>query len=59
MTFRTSAVAVCRARDFAQLAKQPGVFNRDNCLSREILYDVNLFVGKRSYFSSVNTDDSD
>ena len=42
MTLSTSAVAVCCCRDFAQLVKQPRVFDGDDGLSREVLDEVDL-----------------
>ena len=46
MTFRISAVAVCRSSAFLGLVEQPRVLDRDHRLVGEGLYQLELTVGE-------------
>ncbi len=56
MTFRTSEVAVCWSKDFAQLAQEPRVLDGDDGLGGKILYQINLFASKRAHLMAVDDD---
>ena len=59
MTSSTSAVAVCRCSEFAQLAEQAGVLDRDHGLGGEALHQLDLLVGERPHLLPVDADDAD
>ena len=59
MTCSTSAVAVCCCSDFAELVEQAGVLDGDDGLRREILDQLDLFVGERPHLLAVNADYAD
>ena len=59
MTLSTSAVAVCCCSDFAELVEQAGVLDGDDGLGGEMLHQLDLFVGERTNFLSVEKDSAD
>ena len=59
MTLSTSAVAVCCCSEFAQLVEQPGVLDGDDGLAGEVLDQLDLLVGERTYLLAVDADGTD
>ena len=59
MIFRTSAVAVCCWRDFAQLVEQPRVLDGDDGLGSEVLHQLDLLFGERPHLLAINDDRPD
>ena len=66
MTFSTSEVAVCCSSDSVKSSvrwrnslKQPRVFDRDNGLRGEIGNKLDLLVGERSNFLTIDNNDAD
>ena len=52
-------MAVCCCSEFAQLVEQARVFDGDDRLSGEALYQLNLLVGERAYLLAVDGEDTD
>ena len=54
-----SRLLLGREIDFAQLAEQPRVLDRDNGLRGKVLHQFNLFAGKRPYLLAIQDDRAD
>ena len=59
MTRSTSEVAVCCWSRFAQLTKQAGVLDGDDCLCGEVLNQLDLLVRKRTNFLTIDGNRTD
>ena len=59
MTFRMSAVAVCRSSASLRLVEQPGVLDRDHGLVGEGLQQLDMMGRERPGLDARDSDDTD